>query len=124
MNNSKMVNNVANPFIDYYDFGVIVISGKEYRHDVIITPSKVISDWWRLEGHRLQLQDVRDYILENVDCIVIGTGFNGLMRVDEEVINVFRGKEIYIDKTNKAVSKYNELVKKGKRVLAFLHLTC
>ncbi|RLG89498.1 MAG: hypothetical protein DRO15_00235 [Thermoprotei archaeon] len=117
---------MPNPIINYYDFGIVVISGKEYRHDVIITPSRIISDWWRLEGHRLQLPDVRDYVLEDVDSVVIGTGFNGLMKVDEEVINTFRnrGVEIYIDKTSRAVDKYNELVKKGKKVLAFLHLTC
>ena len=114
------------PRIDYYDFGVMIVSGKEYRSDLIITPSRIVSDWWRLEGHRLQIPDVRDYILEDVDCVVIGTGYDGLMRVDKEVIEEFRkrGREVYVLKTREAVDKYNELVSKGKKVLAFFHLTC
>ncbi len=114
------------PRIDYYDFGVIVIDGKEYRHDVIITPKGVKSDWWRLEGHRLQLPDVRDYLAESVDAVVIGTGYSGLMRVDREVVEEFRkrGIEVYIDRTTRAVEVYNKLVSEGKRVMAFLHLTC
>jgi len=112
--------------IDYYDFGVIIINGKEYRSDVIITPKRVISDWWRLEGHRLQIPDVRDYLLEDADEVVIGTGYDGMMSVDNEVIDAFRrrGKNVHILKTREAVKLYNELVDKGKKVLAFLHLTC
>ncbi len=112
--------------IDYYDFGIIVINGKEYHHDVVITPKGIYSDWWRLEGHRLQLPDVRDFLAEEVDAVVIGTGYNGLMRVDREVIDVFsrRGTEVYVARTKEAVEIYNKLVDEGKKVMAFLHLTC
>ncbi len=117
---------MAQPKIDYYDFGVMVIEGKTYHHDLIVTPTKIVSDWWRLEGHRLQLPDIRDYLLEDVDVVVIGTGYNGLMRVDQEVINVFksRGIEVHVDITRVAVEKYNRFVEEGKKVLAFFHLTC
>lgn len=117
---------MSQPLIDYYDFGYIVIGGKEYKHDVIITPKRVVSDWWRLEGHRLQIPDVRDYLLEDADVVIIGTGYNGLMRVDDDVVDEFRrrGKEIYVMHTRKAVEMYNRLVREGKKVLAFLHLTC
>jgi len=112
--------------IEHYDFGTIVIGGREYRSDVIITPRGVYSDWWRLEGHRLQLADVRDYLCEKVDAVVIGTGYSGFMRVDREVIEEFkrRGIEVYVTNTRRAVEIYNDLVKQGKKVMAFLHLTC
>ncbi|NPA97097.1 MAG: hypothetical protein GXO32_05800 [Crenarchaeota archaeon] len=114
------------PKIDYYDFGVIVISGREYRHDVVITPRGVDPDWWRIEGHRLQLADVRDYLAEEADAVVIGTGYSGMMRVDNEVVAelVKRGMQVFIERTPRAVDMYNELVSRGKRVIAFLHLTC
>ncbi len=117
---------MAQPKIDYYDFGVMVVGGKEYRSDLIITPKKVVSDWWRLEGHRLQIPDVRDYLLEDADEVVIGTGYSGLMSVDDDVIQAFkkRGKEVHVARTREAVRIYNELVDKGKKVLAFFHLTC
>ncbi len=114
------------PLIDYYDFGVMVVGGREYRSDLIITPKGVVSDWWRLEGHRLQIPDVRDYLLEDVDYVVIGTGYSGLMSVDEDVVQAFRrrGREVFIGRTREAVKVYNELVSKGRKVLAFFHLTC
>ena len=112
--------------IDYYDFGVIIINGREYRSDVIITPTRVIDNWWRLEGHRLQIPDVRDYLLEDVDDVIIGTGYDGMMRVDREVIEAFekRGRKVHVLKTRDAVNLFNNLVSKGRKVLAFLHLTC
>ena len=117
---------MGQPLIDDYDFGVMIIQGKVYRKDVIITPKAINDDWWRIEGHRLQIADVRDYVLEDVDAVVIGTGYDGLMRVDDEVVNVFksRGKEVFIAKTRDAVKVYNDLVSKGKKVLGFFHLSC
>ncbi len=115
------------PLIDYYDFGVIIVGGKEYRHDIVITPTRVVDDWWRLEGHRLQIPDVRDFLCEKVDAVVIGTGYSGLMRVDQEVIDEFRRRgvtEIYVDVTRRAVEIYNRLVREGKKVLAMFHLAC
>ncbi len=121
-----MTGGVVQPVIDYYDFGIIVVNGKEYRHDIVITPSEVKSDWWRIEGHRLQLADVRDFLCERVDDVVIGTGYSGLMRVDKEVVEEFerRGVRVHIANTREAVRLYNSLVKQGRRVMAFLHLTC
>jgi len=112
--------------IESYDFGSIVIGGKTYSSDVIVLPNRVIDDWWRLEGHRLQVPDVRDYLLEDVDAVVIGTGYYGMMRVDDEVINAFRkgGKEVHVLRSRDAVRKYNELVKSGKKVMLLIHLTC
>ena len=117
---------MTQPKIEYYDFGHIIIDGKSYRNDVIILPNKVVSNWWRIEGHRLQLPDVRDYLLEPVDAVVIGTGYSGLMRVDREVVEEFKKRniEVYIAHTRDAVHIYNDLVNKGKKVMAFLHLTC
>ncbi len=114
------------PLIDYYDFGHIVVGGKSYSHDIIITPTRVVSDWWRLEGHRLQIPDVRDYLAEDVDAVVIGTGYNGLMRVDSDVVEEFRkrGREVHVADTRRAVEIYNRFVEEGKKVLAFFHLTC
>ncbi len=114
------------PLIDHYDFGVIVINGKTYTHDVVVTPQGKVIDWWRLEGHRLQVPDVRDYLAEPVDAVVIGTGYDGLMRVDDDVIKAFqrRGAEVFVGRSRRAVRKYNELVSAGKKVLLLIHLTC
>ncbi len=115
------------PKIDYYDFGVIVIDNKEYNRDIIISPSiGVIENWWREEGHRLKLTDIRDYLLEEVDLVIIGTGYDGMMSVDSEVIQWFnsRGIEVEIARSKEAVEIYNKAIEEGKKVLLFIHLTC
>ncbi|MEO3993505.1 MAG: Mth938-like domain-containing protein [Desulfurococcaceae archaeon TW002] len=117
---------IKQPLIEHYDFGEIVVGGREYNRDIVIHPEGVLSDWWRVEGHRLQLVDVRDFLGIKVDVVIIGTGYDGFMRVDDDVIETFKksGAEVYVLKSRRAVSKYNEEVSKGRRVLLFIHLTC
>ena len=116
------------PLIRKYDFGEIVVDGEKHVRDLIITPVGVIANWWRREGHRLQLDDIRKYVPGDIeyDAVVIGTGYYGYMSVDDEVINFFKKKsvDVFISDTRKAVRKYNELVEKGKKVLGLFHLTC
>lgn len=115
------------PKIEYYDFGVIVVDNKEYNRDIIISPSLgIIESWWRKEGHRLKLIDIRDYLLEKTDLVIIGTGYDGMMYVDNEVIQWFnsRGIEVKIARSREAVEIYNKAIEEGKKVLLFIHLTC
>ncbi len=114
------------PLIKSYSFGKIIIDGEVYTHDIIILPDRIIDNWWRKEGHYLQLDDLKDIGEIIADAAVIGTGYYGLMRVDKEVIEYFKekGMEVYVAETRKAVEKYNELVKKGKKVIGLFHLTC
>lgn len=114
------------PVVNKYDFGLIVVNNTVYRRDLIITPSGVFPNWWRIEGHRLQLSDIRSVLDDEFDVVVIGTGFYGYMKVDNEVLEVFRkrGVEVYVLDSRRAVGKYNELVMRGMRVLLLIHLTC
>ncbi|MCD6300722.1 MAG: hypothetical protein J7L82_01470 [Staphylothermus sp.] len=119
---------VMQPRIKHYDFGEIIIDNKKYVRDLIITPKEIISDWWRQEGHRLQLTDILEHIPEDIgyDAVIIGTGYYGYMKVDKEVINYFKTKnaEVFILDTHNAVKKFNKLVEIGKKVLGLFHLTC
>lgn len=117
---------MGQPLVEEYVFGKIVVGNKSYTHDIIITPKRIIPGWWRIEGHRLQLRDVENYLDLEVDVVVVGTGYNGLMKVDGEVVREYekRGIKVFIATTGEAVRTYNKLVNEGRRVLAFLHLTC
>lgn len=117
---------MGQPLVKQYVFGKIVVDGKSYSRDIIITPKKIVSEWWRIEGHRLQLPDVEEYLDEDVDVVVIGTGYYGYMKVDRSVVEEFkkRGREVYVADSRTAVEVYNKLVNEGKRVLLFIHLTC
>lgn len=112
--------------IEGYDFGEMIVDGKVYHRDLIITPSRIIDNWWRVEGHRLTLDDLKDVMGEKFEVLVIGTGYSGLMRVDREVIEEFkrRGIEVIIKPTRDAVEEFNRLVKSGRKVVGAFHLTC
>lgn len=112
--------------IDSYKFGRIVVNGREYTRDVIIYPDRVDDTWWRREGHRLSVDDIRDVIEEKADVLVVGTGYFGIMRVPGEVEELLRsrGIELIAQDTKKACETYNRLLGKGRRVVAALHLTC
>jgi len=113
--------------IEHYSFGRIVIDGKEYNKDIIITTQGVIPNWWRREGHRLSIEDLEGRIDFNLDVLIIGTGYYGVMKVPEEVIEELRKrgiKEVIVKPTKEACKIFNEFLKKGVEVVAALHLTC
>ncbi|MDW8045350.1 MAG: Mth938-like domain-containing protein [Nitrososphaerota archaeon] len=111
--------------IDSYEFGKIVIDGKEYRSDVIIYPDRVDSKWWRKVGHELCIDDIKDIINEKPEVLVVGTGYNGYMKVLPETKKFLesRGVELIVEKTTSACEIYNQL-SRSKKVVAALHLTC
>jgi len=112
--------------IEKYDFGKIVIDGKEYRRDLIITLDGIRENWWRKEGHKLHFEDLSDVLSNEVEVLVIGTGYYGLMEVPEEVKRQIeeKGIKVVVEKTEDACKTFNKLLKEGKRVIAALHLTC
>ncbi len=111
--------------IDHYKFGEMVIDGKSYHRDLIILPDKIIQNWRRKEGHRLILDDISDIPLSIIECLIIGTGKFGMLKVDEKVISEMNDKRIkcIVEKTVKAIEKYNSIIQ-SKIVAAAFHLTC
>lgn len=111
--------------IDIYEFGQIVINGEKYISDVIISPDRVISDWWRKSGHQLALEDIAGVLPEKPEVLIVGTGASGMMEVLPEVEQALenRGIELIIETTDKACHRYNELCHSRKSI-ATLHLTC
>ncbi len=111
--------------IDSYQFGLIVVDGKKYTSDIIISPDVVRSDWWRKKGHELCLEDIAEVMAENPEVLIVGTGAYGLMTVLPEVEQDIdaRGIKLIVETTEKACTIYNQLCS-SQRVAATLHLTC
>ncbi len=111
--------------IDSYDFGRIVINGKRYNSDLIVFSDKVREGWWRKEGHRLHVEDLKDVLEAKPEVLVVGTGYSGLMRVPPETRGYVEseGIEFIAQKTAEACETFNRLVK-SRKVVAALHLTC
>ncbi|MBC7194717.1 MAG: hypothetical protein H5U37_03590 [Caldisericia bacterium] len=110
--------------IEYYEFGKLIIDGKKFTSDLIILGDKIIENWWREEGHLLQIHDIYEVFEFKPDVLIIGTGASGLMRVKDDLIEKLKeeGIEYYILKTKEAVKKFNEM--ENKKVAALFHLTC
>ena len=112
--------------IENYNFGNIRINDKTYSNDVIIFPEEVFPNWWRKEGHNLNIEDLEKVIKRKPDILIIGTGYNGLMKVHQNLISQMEkiGIKIIARKSRDAVNEYNTLVKGNQKVAAALHLTC
>lgn len=109
-----------------YRFGEIEIDGQTYRADVILTPERLIGDWWRQESHRLAVADLADILSVNPEILVVGTGYYGRMRIPEETRRYLqaRGVELRQAHTREAAQEFNRLQREFARVVAALHLTC
>jgi hypothetical protein len=112
--------------IDHYEFGSITINGKTYNSDVIVTPDKVIDNWWREEGHEIAPIDIEDVLDEGHRVMVVGTGMSGEVKVLTETKDLIKSKgiQLVIKNTSEAVKIYNKFEEQGVDVVGLFHLTC
>ncbi len=110
--------------INSYSFGFMDVDGVAYTTDLIILPSRVIPNWWRKEGHTLCVEDLESVLGESPQVLVIGTGYDGRLRVTEEVKETARraGIRLIIEPTLSAWKTFNEL--EEERKAGAFHLTC
>ena len=111
--------------IESYSFGRMKIDGVTYTSDLILLTDLVKSDWWRIEGHKLHVEDLNEVLSAKPEILVVGTGYYGFMKIQSETEKHLQteGIRLIAEKTGKAYKTYNELVKSNRVVGAF-HLTC
>ena len=111
--------------IDSYSFGLIVIDGKEYANDLLISPEGIMEGWWRTAGHEVTLLDLAKLMRQRPQILIIGTGESGACRVKQEVGDYCRAGNIRLIAlpTPAAVAEYNAIPDRSRTVAA-LHLTC
>ena len=61
----------GNLVIEQYNFGEMVIAGKRYTTDLIMWNDGIKQNWWRKEGHLLQLEDIEKDLEKVMPEIVI-----------------------------------------------------
>ena len=110
--------------IEDYSFGRLVIDGEEQRRDVIVLPDRVVTNWWRADGHSLVLDDLADVLDDLPRRLVLGTGAHGQLRPKPDALDQLRdrGIEVEVLPTGDAVRRYLEL--DPRETAAALHLTC
>jgi len=112
--------------IESYSFGEIKINGKTFNSDLVIYGNNIEKNWWRKEGHVLNIADIEPFINKfRPETIIVGTGKNGMMRIPAETKKYIEdmGIEFISQNSDNACDTYNRLIESGK-VMAALHLTC
>ena len=112
--------------IEDYGFGRITIDGETYGKDVLVLPPRVISPWWRREGHRLEIDDLGEVVAYAPRILVVGTGAYGVMRVPDQTLSRLEaaGIEVEVLPSGEAVRRFNEWFEAQGTVAAAIHLTC
>jgi hypothetical protein len=114
--------------IESYDFGLIVIKGRKYTSDVIVFAEQVIAGWWRKEGHRIYVEDLKEILGHEprLEVLVVGTGYYGIVKISPEVEKILKseGVKLVAQPTKEACQAFNKLLKSNRRVAGAFHLTC
>ncbi len=103
----------------------MVVDGIIYTKDLKIFPERIISDWWRKEGHLLECEDMEDAFNFGPEVIVVGTGMMGAMRISKRVKERVKENsiELFAERTGKAVEIFNK-ISVVKKTVGLFHLTC
>lgn len=112
--------------IEKYSFGKMVVDGVTYTRDLKIFPDRIKPEWWRKQGHLLQVEDIEDILEYKPEVLVVGKGAFGFMKISPEVERKLEslGIELIAEKTGDAAGTFNRLVVEKRKVCGAFHLTC
>ena len=104
----------------------MTVDGTKHHRDLKIINGEIKANWWRREGHRLDIEDIQDILSAKPEVLVIGTGYAGNMRIPGSVRQTLEDHRIkFIAATTADATKtFNRLVDEGKDVAGAFHLTC
>jgi len=112
--------------IDAYEFGRIVIDGREYSGDCLILSGVVRPGWRRRESHRLLPEDLPAILGAKPAMLVLGCGAFDRMTVSPAARQALESNDIRLEAldTRRAVDRFNELAEQHADVAGAFHLTC
>ena len=110
--------------LESYRFGRVTVDGSEETRDLIVLPDRVVTNWWRRDGHSLVMEDLEEVLGSLPERLIVGIGAHGRLRPDPDVVAELerRGTAVECLRTDAAVRRYGELDE--RRTAAALHLTC
>ena len=110
--------------LDGYRFGRVLVDGSEQTRDLIVLPDRVVTNWWRRDGHSLVLDDLSDVLDDLPERLIVGVGAYGRLHPDQAAIAELERRGVAVEclRTGAAVRRYSEL--DPARSAAALHLTC
>ena len=113
-------------WISSFKFGRITINRKKYGHDVMVTWQGKVKALQLSTHHLFGKAELLQLLFERPEIIVIGTGIELCIKIAPEVVAFAEEKNIKIIEkpTAQAVKEFNELVRAGEKVVAYMHVTC
>jgi hypothetical protein len=102
-------------------FGLLVYSAIPFPAVDLVIHANGLPAVRRGKEHFVAFAEIEGLLKEGLDVLIIGTGYDNLVQVEEEVAAL---PTIVILPTPQAVRRYNELRGEGKRVAAIIHSTC
>jgi hypothetical protein len=110
--------------LEGYSFGRVTVDGAEQTRDLIVLPDRVVTNWWRQDGHSLVLDDLEQVIDALPERLIVGVGAHAQLHPDPATIVELerRGTTVECLPTADAVRRYGELDE--RHTAAALHLTC
>lgn len=112
--------------IDSAKFGSIVVNNKEYTNDVMVSYKGLVQECKPTTRHVLSKRELNLILVEEPETIIVGCGHEGCMQLSPEVVELagMKGVQIMPMKTVDATEKFNEFYDQGKKVVAYMHITC
>lgn len=76
------------------------------------------------KNNRISTQELERMLLHDPDAAVFGIGFNGKAKIDQSVFNAAKKSniDVHVLKTPDALKKFQELARKGSKVVAHIHV--
>lgn len=114
--------------IKNYRFGYIEIDGLKLNKDLLIIKGQLIENWWRDQGHLVQLCDLDQVLDAKPHTLIVGTGSSGKLKIAPGLIEELgkRGIRLEAIPTELATIRYKELCGMigEDNISMALHLTC
>jgi len=108
--------------ITYARFGLTVYGAVPVPFfDVTVDRHGILG--FRDKTHSLTLDEITPLIGDGVEMLVIGTGWEGRVKVDPEVA-ALAGVTVHVCRTPDAFDLYNKFIREGKKVVLIAHTTC
>ncbi len=116
--------------VNRFDFGSIVIDGKQYGYDVVVLPDGSVKEREvskaMFGSHAIRKGEIEELVKANPETIVVGTGTSGMAAVSQDAQAYAREAKLDLVAlpSSEAIEKLNHLMEEGKRVAAVIHITC
>ena len=110
--------------INHFQTGKVLVDGKVYRYDIVITPDGTVHHA-QGDEHMIYFDDIEEFIsLPGIKTLLIGAGTEDKVKLDEELPDQLKTMGIEIKKmsTGDAIKMMNRTPKEG--VITILHLNC